>query len=186
MWSSDGGPTEMEFHPTSRRRQAMNTKEFEIYRKADEMYRQGPDWVTFFRQILGVNGIVRIAFPESAQLTAFEKTAEYMAIQQMLAKLRERARANLRAADCSLFGFAPGGVYLARLVTQPAGELLPHRFTLTSRCRGGRGAVCFLLHFPWPCGRWALPTALSCGARTFLPPSLISAGGPPARSEPIG
>src|SRR5258708_2397155 len=91
MWSSDGGPTEMEFHPTSRRRQAMNTKEFEIYRKADEMYRQGPDWVTFFRQILGVNGIVRIAFPESAQLTAFEKTAEYMAIQQMLAKLRERS-----------------------------------------------------------------------------------------------
>ena len=30
-----------------------------------------------------------------------------------------------------LFGLAPGGVYRARLVTQPAGELLPHRFTLT-------------------------------------------------------
>ena len=31
-----------------------------------------------------------------------------------------------------------------------------------------RSAVCFLLHFPDPRGRWALPTTVSCGARTFL------------------
>ena len=31
-------------------------------------------------------------------------------------------------------------------------------------------AVCFLWHFPWPRGRWALPTIAPCGARTFLPP----------------
>lgn len=31
----------------------------------------------------------------------------------------------------ALSGLAPGGVYLADLVTQVAGELLPHRFTLT-------------------------------------------------------
>jgi len=37
-----------------------------------------------------------------------------------------------RHAD-SLFGLAPGGVYLARRVAPPAGELLPHRFTLTAR-----------------------------------------------------
>jgi hypothetical protein len=37
-----------------------------------------------------------------------------------------------RPSRCSLFDLAPGGVCLARLVTQPAGELLPHRFTLTS------------------------------------------------------
>ncbi len=30
------------------------------------------------------------------------------------------------------------------------------------------GAVCFLLHFPWPRGRWALPTTVSFVARTFL------------------
>jgi hypothetical protein len=40
--------------------------------------------------------------------------------------------------------------------------------------RGGQNggsaaaAVCFLLHFPGPCGRSVLPTTLSCGARTFL------------------
>ncbi len=31
----------------------------------------------------------------------------------------------------SLFGLSPSGVYRARRVTSPAGELLPHRFTLT-------------------------------------------------------
>lgn len=35
--------------------------------------------------------------------------------------------------DCSLFGLAPNGVYLADWVTPAAGELLPHRFTLTTR-----------------------------------------------------
>ena len=34
-------------------------------------------------------------------------------------------------------------------------------------------AVCFLLHFPWPRGRWALPTTASCGARTFLRAELL-------------
>gem|GEM_PF-1470737 len=35
-----------------------------------------------------------------------------------------------------LLGLAPGGVCLAEPVTRPAGELLPHRFTLT--CDGSR------------------------------------------------
>jgi hypothetical protein len=53
-------------------------------------------------------------------------------------------------------------------VTRTAGALLPHRFTLTTHSRNCRSAVCFLLHFPDPRGRWALPTTESCGARTFL------------------
>jgi len=35
-----------------------------------------------------------------------------------------------RATDLFLFGLASDGVYLAGSVTRPAGELLPHRFTL--------------------------------------------------------
>jgi hypothetical protein len=40
----------------------------------------------------------------------------------------------LLPAGCTapLFGLAPDGVYRARPVTRPAGELLPHRFTLTA------------------------------------------------------
>ncbi len=66
-----------------------------------------------------------------------------------------------------LLGLAPGGVYQAERVTPPAGELLPHRFTLTALPQGN-AAVCFLWHSPWPCDRSALPTTLSYGARTFL------------------
>ena len=43
-----------------------------------------------------------------------------------------------------LFGLAPDGVYRARPVTRPAGELLPHRFTLTAAGapkRPGRGGL---------------------------------------------
>src|SRR5215813_5034823 len=59
-----------------------------------------------------------------------------------------------------LFGLSPGGACLARRVTPPAGELLPHRFTLTAARRRAAEAerrfteaVCFLLRCPWPCGR---------------------------------
>jgi hypothetical protein len=48
-----------------------------------------------------------------------------------------------------------------------AGALLPHRFTLTPTNRGGLS----LWHFPSRRRAWALPSALPCGARTFLPPS---------------
>ena len=48
-----------------------------------------------------------------------------------------------RSFRSPLFDLAPGGVYLARPVTRPAGELLPHRFTLTpspisGQCRRDR------------------------------------------------
>src|SRR5208283_2791079 len=75
-----------------------------------------------------------------------------------------------KGRPCSLFDLAPSGVYRAKPVTRPAGELLPRRFTLTARAEAHE-AVCFLLHFPWPRGRWALPITESFGARTFLPPS---------------
>ncbi|GGC71555.1 hypothetical protein GCM10011410_25690 [Hoyosella rhizosphaerae] len=49
---------------------------------------------------------------------------------------------NIRAAppQGEAFCLAPDGVYLATLVTQGAGALLPHRFTLTHR--GGRFVFC--------------------------------------------
>ena len=73
-------------------------------------------------------------------------------------------------SNVSLFGLAPGGVYQAPAVTGGTGELLPHLFTLTPGT--GPGAVCFLWHFPSCRQDWALPSTLSYGARTFLPPAL--------------
>jgi predicted HicB family RNase H-like nuclease len=59
-------------------------------RVANEMFSHQPDWITFFREVLGVDGILRKLFATPEELAAFEKTAEYAEIQQMLAKLREK------------------------------------------------------------------------------------------------
>jgi predicted HicB family RNase H-like nuclease len=59
-------------------------------RIAAEMFQQQPDWIAFFREVLGVDGLLRKLFQTPEELAAFEKTEEYNEIQLMLAKLRER------------------------------------------------------------------------------------------------
>ena len=59
-------------------------------RQAAQLFQQTPDWVTFFREILGVDGIIRKLFIKPQELIAFEQEPEYAQIPQMLAKLRER------------------------------------------------------------------------------------------------
>lgn len=71
--------------------QQEENQESKVYRVAAELYRQDPDWVTFFREVLGVEGVVRRVFTNPNDLAQFEQTREYAEIQQMVAKLRERA-----------------------------------------------------------------------------------------------
>jgi predicted HicB family RNase H-like nuclease len=68
----------------------MGEKEQNVMRVAQELFTQQPDWVTFFREVLGVGGIVRESFPSADALAAFEQTPEYLEVQQMVAKLREK------------------------------------------------------------------------------------------------
>jgi predicted HicB family RNase H-like nuclease len=68
----------------------MNEKRQEVFRVATELFNQQPDWVAFFREVLGLDGVIRRAFPDPASLSQFEQCAEYLQIQQMLAKLREK------------------------------------------------------------------------------------------------
>jgi predicted HicB family RNase H-like nuclease len=77
-------------------------------RIASTMFHQQPDWITFFREVLGVDGLLRKLFATPEELAAFEKTDEYNEIQLMLAKLRERSGA---AAD----GKEPTRVITVRL-----------------------------------------------------------------------
>jgi len=67
----------------------MNEQRQDVFRVADEIFRQRPSWVTFFREVLGVDGIVRQVHSSPESLSQFEQTPEYQRIQQMLAKLRE-------------------------------------------------------------------------------------------------
>lgn len=72
----------------------LTTQSQETYREvlqvAENLYRQSPDWVTFFREVLGIDGAVRKRFPTFEGLTAFEKSDEFDQIQKMLVKLREK------------------------------------------------------------------------------------------------
>ncbi len=62
----------------------------EVLQTAETRYRQSPDWVTYFREVLGVDGVVRKAFPTFEELTSFEQTEQYEKIQKWLVKLREK------------------------------------------------------------------------------------------------
>ena len=68
----------------------MTEQRQEVFRHASELFSQEPDWVTFFREVLGVDGIVRRLYRDGAELAQFEQSDEYRNIQQMLAKLREK------------------------------------------------------------------------------------------------
>lgn len=61
-------------------------------RLAAERFRREPDWITFYRDVLGVDGVIDQAFPTFDQRNRFERTPEYAEIQQMVARLRERNR----------------------------------------------------------------------------------------------
>ena len=52
------------------------------------------------------------------------------------------------SGERDLFGLAPSGVYLATLIAQGTGELLPHLFNLTPFSRGGIFSVALSLSHP--------------------------------------
>src|SRR5438445_8936181 len=92
-------------------------------------------------------------------------------------------RARRATVNALLFGLAPGGVYLAGRSPGRRWALTPpfHPY-LTARLRrftlpGGN----FLWHFPSGRPDWELPSALLCGARTFLQPRIRSAVTRPPR-----
>ena len=60
----------------------------EIKRFAKTLHSQQPDWVTFYREVLGLHGIVRQTFRTRDALTEFEQTDAYRGIQGMLTELR--------------------------------------------------------------------------------------------------
>jgi predicted HicB family RNase H-like nuclease len=64
--------------------------EEEVRRLAETAYRESPDWVSFYREVLGLRGLVRRSFPTREALAQFEQTEAYQEIQHKLAKLRER------------------------------------------------------------------------------------------------
>lgn len=61
----------------------------QLLQVAERLLQQSPDWVTFFREIMGIDGIIRRTFPNFDDMTKFERSNEFSQIQKMLVKLRE-------------------------------------------------------------------------------------------------
>jgi len=57
---------------------------------AKDLHARKPDWVTFFRETLGVNGAARSVFPNQDDYVKFEQSREFAEIQQLVATLRTR------------------------------------------------------------------------------------------------
>jgi len=70
---------------------ASRSKGQRVLEVANHLFQQEPDWVTFFREVLGIEGLIRKAFPTAEEMAEFEQSEESEAIQQMLSKLRERS-----------------------------------------------------------------------------------------------
>jgi len=62
----------------------------EIQNHAKRLFAQDPDWATFYRRILGLQGVVRERFSSRPAMDEFEQTEAFMQIQRMLKKLREK------------------------------------------------------------------------------------------------
>jgi predicted HicB family RNase H-like nuclease len=71
----------------------------EVRQIAHSIYSQRPDWVTFYRDVLGLNGAVRRCFPSKDMLAEFEKTEAYDDIQTMLHDLRKSGHTPANAED---------------------------------------------------------------------------------------
>lgn len=61
---------------------------------AKDLHARKPDWVTFFRETLGVNGAARSVFPNQDDYVKFEQSREFAEIQQLVATLRTRKAAS--------------------------------------------------------------------------------------------
>jgi hypothetical protein len=59
---------------------------------AERLYAMKPEWVVFFREVLGVDGLVRRAFRTPEALIRFECSPEYARIREMLDTLRTQQR----------------------------------------------------------------------------------------------
>ncbi len=64
----------------------------EVYRLAYSLFSRSPkpDWVTFYKETLGLNGIIRQMYPAAEALAEFEQSETYAEILRMLTRLRER------------------------------------------------------------------------------------------------
>jgi hypothetical protein len=74
-------------------------KRREALRVADELYRQKPDWLVFFREMFGVEGAIAKLFPTPEERAAFDASQEHAEIHRKMAELRAQSVLRLDIED---------------------------------------------------------------------------------------
>ena len=67
----------------------VSEKHEEIKAAAEALFAAKPEWIVFYREILGLRGMIRRHFQTPSSMTEFEQTDIYRQIQRMLAELRK-------------------------------------------------------------------------------------------------
>ena len=62
----------------------------EVLRLAQEAFAKTGNWVVFYRDLLGPEGLVRRLYPEPESLREFEGSREFAELQEMVAALRSQ------------------------------------------------------------------------------------------------
>lgn len=62
----------------------------EAVTQALRLSRASRDWETFFKQVMGIDGLIYQLFPTIDERRQFETTSEYVEIQHILAEMRSR------------------------------------------------------------------------------------------------
>lgn len=68
----------------------MNDRKQQVMEVVTDLFSRKPDWMDFYRGVMGIDGVIRTAFPTSEELARFEETDEFAQIEKMLADLRDQ------------------------------------------------------------------------------------------------
>jgi predicted HicB family RNase H-like nuclease len=67
---------------------------------ARQLEAQEPGWITFFREVFGVEGLVRRLFPAAAELEAFQQGDTYRELLKILGRLRAKKPHDESRVEC--------------------------------------------------------------------------------------
>jgi len=66
----------------------VSEKHEEIKSAIEKLFATNPDWVKFYREVMGLHGLIRQAFPTLEVMAKFEQTETYSQAHRMLTELR--------------------------------------------------------------------------------------------------
>ena len=67
----------------------VSDKHEEIKSAIEKLFATNPDWVEFYREVMGLHGLIRQAFPTLEVMAEFEQTETYSQAHRMLTELRK-------------------------------------------------------------------------------------------------